>query len=241
MAAPLGELIPARCCRRHATGRLRRDELPRHLVGRRHPRQARGGGRHGPRRNRDPGLDLLGQLRRRPAQPSTGQNFVVTWEDARSGNADIYGARVGTDGNVLDSDGFPIAAGSSSETTPAATAGSPGRVAVSYERANQAFLRFVDSGAASAATTPAPTSSPTAAGVPDWLDADFDRRLRLRSGRHDRPARDDRLLDEHGPGHPHGHVGHWAVRLAAPEPRRHVFVHVHAGRSIRRTTGLRTR
>ena len=124
----------------------------------------------------------------KPSAAFDGQNFVVAWEDGRSG-VDIYGARVDSDGHVLDSDGFPIAAGSSSETSPAAAAGSPGRTAVSYERANRAFLRFVDDGppppppppppTATSATTSA-TSAATAATAATTSSASLHLRRRLR-------------------------------------------------------------
>ena len=91
-----------------------------------------------------------------------GTNFVVTWQDTRSGDTDIYGARVDPDGNVLDSDGFPIASSVSDESTPATTAGSIGRVAVSYERATQAFLRFVDDGVLPPPPPPPPPSTTAA-------------------------------------------------------------------------------
>jgi len=38
-----------------------------------------------------------------------GSEFLVVWEDYRNEQADIYGARVDSDGNVLDTDGVPIA------------------------------------------------------------------------------------------------------------------------------------
>ncbi len=37
-----------------------------------------------------------------------GTNYLVTWEDNRSGSRDIYGARVATDGSVLDALGMAI-------------------------------------------------------------------------------------------------------------------------------------
>ncbi len=41
-----------------------------------------------------------------PAVAWSGSSYLVTWSDARSGQSDIYGARVGSDGTVLDQDGL---------------------------------------------------------------------------------------------------------------------------------------
>ena len=54
------ERVPAGSGRVHAARRLRRDELPRHVVGRGHPREACRRGRHGARRDRNPDLNRLG-------------------------------------------------------------------------------------------------------------------------------------------------------------------------------------
>jgi hypothetical protein len=49
-----------------------------------------------------------------PAVASDGENFLVVWQDMRSGKRwDIYGARVTSDGQVIDTNGFPIAVGKS--------------------------------------------------------------------------------------------------------------------------------
>ena len=49
-----------------------------------------------------------------------GQNFLVVWTDSRSGtNGDIYAARVSPDGLVLDPDGFPVAADTFDDASPA--------------------------------------------------------------------------------------------------------------------------
>jgi hypothetical protein len=48
-----------------------------------------------------------------------GQNYLVVWQDLRSENWAIYGARVDPDGNVLDPDGFLIAGGVEWTISPA--------------------------------------------------------------------------------------------------------------------------
>ena len=89
-----------------------------------------------------------------PSVAFDGANYVVAWENYRLKTpSDIYGARVSPDGTVLDGEAVPIATSPTHETAPAATAGSEGRVAISYERVapeyggtNRAFLRFFDDG-----------------------------------------------------------------------------------------------
>src|SRR5205823_8065807 len=44
--------------------------------------------------------------------------FLVTWDDARSGSTDVYGARVGRLGNVLDPRGFRITGAPGAQTEP---------------------------------------------------------------------------------------------------------------------------
>jgi hypothetical protein len=60
-----------------------------------------------------------------PAVAHDGTSFVVTWQDQRAGNWDIYGARVTAAGAVLDPDGFAISAATGDQTAPqiAAVAG----------------------------------------------------------------------------------------------------------------------
>ncbi len=57
-----------------------------------------------------------------PAVAADGNNYVVVWEDHRNqavSGADIYAARVTTNGMVLDSGGIPISTAANDQTTPA--------------------------------------------------------------------------------------------------------------------------
>jgi len=56
---------------------------------------------------------------RAPAVSYDGTDFLVVWQDARSGNSDIYCARVDSDGGVLDPQGIAISAGSDYQQCPA--------------------------------------------------------------------------------------------------------------------------
>jgi hypothetical protein len=54
-----------------------------------------------------------------PAIDFDGTNFLVTWQDDRGGSNDIYGARVTSDGTVLDASGIPISAVTGAQEYPA--------------------------------------------------------------------------------------------------------------------------
>jgi len=55
-----------------------------------------------------------------PAVASDGSSFLVVWQDFRNGrDYDIYAARVGADGRVLDPDGFAVCARAGNQARPA--------------------------------------------------------------------------------------------------------------------------
>jgi len=62
---------------------------------------------------------------------SDGSNFLVVWQDFRSGKQyDVYAARVTPQGKVLDKGGFPVAASSPNECRPAVAFGGGNYVVV---------------------------------------------------------------------------------------------------------------
>ncbi|MEO0067797.1 MAG: hypothetical protein ABIK23_01530 [candidate division WOR-3 bacterium] len=71
-------------------------------------------------------LDIVGitvaaaaRSQTQPAVAFDGTNYLVVWSDGRSGNSDIYGARVTPAGVVLDSAGIPISTAENNQTDPA--------------------------------------------------------------------------------------------------------------------------
>jgi hypothetical protein len=108
-----------------------------------------------------------------PALAFDGVNYLVAWEDYRSGtNYDIYGARVSPAGSVFEP--FALATSGTDERSPAVARAGAGRVvAAVYERfapeppygVRRAFLRFVRSscGTSTSACPPAVRLSQTRA------------------------------------------------------------------------------
>jgi PKD repeat protein len=54
-----------------------------------------------------------------PAVASSGTGYLVVWADDRGGDIDVYGARVGQDGTVMDNLGIPIALALNAQQSPA--------------------------------------------------------------------------------------------------------------------------
>ncbi len=79
------------------------------------------------------------------------RRYLVTWQDERNGQSDVYAARVDTTGAVRDPDGFAIATSGEVEGRPAVSAGPGDRFGVVNERfaldrpygADRAMLRQV--------------------------------------------------------------------------------------------------
>ncbi|MEW5739924.1 MAG: hypothetical protein AB1938_13410 [Myxococcota bacterium] len=60
-------------------------------------------------------------------------NWLVVWQDTRSGAFDIYGARVSLGGALVDTTGFPISAAINSQRSPAVVAGPADTFAVLWD------------------------------------------------------------------------------------------------------------
>jgi hypothetical protein len=80
-----------------------------------------------------------------PALAFNGVCWLVAWADGRYGN-DIYGARVNSDGSVVDPGGYPIRSGSGTEQYPAACADSSGQSLVAWENGDIWAARVDSSG-----------------------------------------------------------------------------------------------
>ncbi len=63
-------------------------------------------------------LSRAGSSQGRPAIASDGTGYLVVWNDTRSGNGDVYGARVSADGQILDASGFGIATAADLQQAP---------------------------------------------------------------------------------------------------------------------------
>ncbi|KPJ60588.1 MAG: hypothetical protein AMJ46_06245 [Latescibacteria bacterium DG_63] len=69
----------------------------------------------------------------RPVVGFEGRHYVVVWEDERSGVRDIYGARVGLSGEVLDSQGTVISCASKNKFSPVVTRSKGYNLLIAYE------------------------------------------------------------------------------------------------------------
>jgi large repetitive protein len=67
-----------------------------------------------------------------PAVTWDGMNYVVVWEDTRSGSHDIYATRVDSYGTVLDTSGFAVCEFADAEIYPAVRGGRPGELLFAY-------------------------------------------------------------------------------------------------------------
>ncbi|WNG33962.1 hypothetical protein F0U61_10185 [Archangium violaceum] len=77
-------------------------------------------------------LSVNPAAQRQPAVTFDGTHFVVAWEDKRSGNTDLYAARVGPDGTVVDPEGFRVASSPGAEQTPALASDGQGGVLAAW-------------------------------------------------------------------------------------------------------------
>jgi hypothetical protein len=69
-----------------------------------------------------------------PAAAFSGGTFLVVWQDLRNGaGADVYAARLDSDGKVLDRDGFAVAAGPQTQARPRVAATPDGFLVVWQE------------------------------------------------------------------------------------------------------------
>jgi len=116
-----------------------------------------------------------------PAVSFDGANFLVVWEDKRSGTNDIYGARVSQAGVVLDPAGIHISTATGSQECPAVSFGGTNCLVVWQDYRNGSDYDIYGARVAPAGTVLDPTGIPvstTAYGVEhaavsfdgtDWL------------------------------------------------------------------------
>lgn len=77
-----------------------------------------------------------------PAATKRNSHFVVAWSDMRNGNLDVFAARVGIAGAVLDTNGVAIATGAAAQQAPA-LASSGAKVLVAYTSGDRVALRII--------------------------------------------------------------------------------------------------
>ncbi|ABS25884.1 cell wall/surface repeat-containing protein [Anaeromyxobacter sp. Fw109-5] len=63
-------------------------------------------------------ISRAGSSQGRPAVASDGSGYLVVWNDTRSGTSDVYGSRVGADGQILDLSGLAITAEADAQQSP---------------------------------------------------------------------------------------------------------------------------
>ncbi|WNG53648.1 hypothetical protein F0U59_01685 [Archangium gephyra] len=64
-------------------------------------------------------ISTAANTQRKPAVAHDGTNYLVVWQDSRSGVFDIYGARVDGAGTVLDTSGIPLSTAANEQLEPA--------------------------------------------------------------------------------------------------------------------------
>ncbi len=117
------------------------------------------------------------QAEQRPSVAYDGTDFVVTWTDHRTGDHDIYGARVEpTAGVLLDPAGFPIAADPSVPEVDGYAIGGTGELLVVWQAGSGPDADLYAATVAGAVVSPpttistAPAAQYQAAGAFDGLD-----------------------------------------------------------------------
>lgn len=71
-----------------------------------------------------------------------GSQFIVVWADTRSGNSDIYAARVSTAGAVNDVDGIPISTKAGEQYRPVVASGNNQESLVVWEDASGSYYQL---------------------------------------------------------------------------------------------------